>query len=212
MADAPRHPRKPVRAALWLRVSGEGQTTENQRQALMPFGGQLGLEVVREYDVTGSAWKGDQRAALAAALAAAKAGRYQVLLVWKLDRLTRQGGEDLLAILNAFGAAGIQVRSLHDAWLSGPLTHDGKLLGFIEGWRAEGESLLRSQRTRAGLARVRAQGKHIGRPKGAKDKKPGARPREGYKREAARRLLAPAGQYRNSRFARSVRFVDCPAV
>jgi hypothetical protein len=71
-------------------------------------------------------------------------------------------------------------------------------------WRAEGESLLRSQRTRAGLARARAQGKHIGRPKSAKDKDPGKRPREGYKREAAKRLLAGAGQYRNSRYSRAL--------
>lgn len=191
-----------IPAALWLRVSTDDQTTENQRQALAPFAAQLGLTVVREYDVTGSAWRGDQRAALDAALADARAHRYNVLLVWKLDRITRQGGEDLLAILNDFGTAGVTVRSLHDAWLSGPLTHDGKLLGFIEGWRADGESNLRSLRTKAGLARARADGKRIGRPPGKKDKNPGARPREGYKREAARRLLAGEGQYRRSRYVR----------
>jgi len=188
-------------AALLMRRSTEEQSTENQRRALLPFANQLGLRVVCEYDISGSAWKGGHKAALDAALTDARTRRFEWLLVWKLDRLSRQGGEDLLAILNQFGAAGVQVRSLHDPWLSGPLTHDGKLLGFIEGWRAEGESNLRSLRTRAGLARARAQGRHIGRPKGAKDEKPGARPREGYKREAARRLLAGAAQYRRSRYA-----------
>lgn len=43
------------------------------------------------------------------------------------------------------------------------------LLLVIAGWVARMESQRRSERTRAGLARVRASGKILGRPKGAKD-------------------------------------------
>jgi len=43
------------------------------------------------------------------------------------------------------------------------------------------ESQRRSERTKAGLARVRAQGKHLGRPSGSKDKR---------KRRRRQRLIA----------------------
>ncbi len=52
------------------------------------------------------------------------------------------------------------------------------LLLAIAGWVARMESNRRSERTRAGLARAKNQGKRLGRPPGAKDKK--KRSRRGY--------------------------------
>jgi putative DNA-invertase from lambdoid prophage Rac len=45
------------------------------------------------------------------------------------------------------------------------------LLLVITGWVAQMESKRRSERTKAGMARARAAGKHVGRPKGSSDKK-----------------------------------------
>jgi DNA invertase Pin-like site-specific DNA recombinase len=47
----------------------------------------------------------------------------------------------------------------------------GEILYAIAGWVARMESQRRSERTKAGLARVKVQGKSLGRPQGAKDKK-----------------------------------------
>lgn len=52
------------------------------------------------------------------------------------------------------------------------------LLVSIVAWLGRWESQRRSERTRAGLARARAQGKHLGRPMGARDRK--RRRRSGY--------------------------------
>lgn len=41
----------------------------------------------------------------------------------------------------------------------------------LVGWVAKWESQRRSERTRAGLARARAEGKRIGRPPGSKDRR-----------------------------------------
>ncbi len=46
-----------------------------------------------------------------------------------------------------------------------------KLLYALSGWVAKMESQRRSERTKAGLARIKAQGKCLGRPSGSKDKK-----------------------------------------
>ena len=47
----------------------------------------------------------------------------------------------------------------------------GELLYAIAGWVARMESQRRSERTKAGLARVVAQGKKLGRPPGSKDRR-----------------------------------------
>lgn len=47
----------------------------------------------------------------------------------------------------------------------------GELLYAIAGWVARMESQRRSERTKAGLSRAKAQGKRLGRPPGSKDKR-----------------------------------------
>ena len=41
----------------------------------------------------------------------------------------------------------------------------------LTGWVARMESQRRSERTKAGLERAKAQGKHLGRPPGSKDRR-----------------------------------------
>ena len=70
-----------------------------------------------------------------------------------------------------------QVVSLQEPWIEvgGDLLD---LLLAIAGWVARMESQRRSERTKAGLARVKASGKALGRPQGSKDGK--KRKRSGY--------------------------------
>jgi DNA invertase Pin-like site-specific DNA recombinase len=50
------------------------------------------MEITTEYVLDGaSAWKGEHREHLRQALDDARAGRYDVLLVWALDRLSHEG-------------------------------------------------------------------------------------------------------------------------
>ena len=84
-------PRKPRRAALYLRVSRDGQTVENQRLALHAVAEQRGWIIVTEYADEGiSGAKGrDKRPQLDAMLRDAARGRFDVVMAWTLDRIGR---------------------------------------------------------------------------------------------------------------------------
>ncbi len=78
------------RAALYVRVSTREQTTKNQELELRRWADRLGFEVVCVYSETASGARSD-RVALAAVLAAAHRREFDVLLIWSLDRLSREG-------------------------------------------------------------------------------------------------------------------------
>jgi DNA invertase Pin-like site-specific DNA recombinase len=85
------------RAALYLRVSTDGQTTANQRLALEAVAAQRGWTVVGVYEDAGiSGAKGrDQRPGLDNLLTAATRAQFSVVLAWAMDRLGRSLGADV---------------------------------------------------------------------------------------------------------------------
>lgn len=166
-----------MRAAIWARVSTDRQETENQVRQLRELADRRGLEVVEVYYVEASAWKGKHRSDRERALQDARAGRYSVLLVWALDRLAREGPLDTLQVVDRFARLGVQVVSKQEPWTEAAGELRDLLLAIV-GWVARFESARRSERTRAGLERVRAEGKAIGRRAGSRDKQ--RRKRSGY--------------------------------
>ena len=86
--------KKPKRAALYLRVSTDGQTTENQSRALKAVAAQRSWTVVATYDDNGvcGAKGRDQRPGLDAMLTDATRGRFNLVMVWAMDRLGRSLG------------------------------------------------------------------------------------------------------------------------
>ena len=132
---------------------------------------------MRVYTVQESAWKGAHQRALTPLYQDARAGRFQVLLVWALDRLSREGVAATLEIIERLGRYKVKVLSLQESWteVEGPMQ---ELLLSIVAWVARMESNRRSERTKAGLARAVAEGKRLGRPPGAKDGK--KRSKRGY--------------------------------
>jgi putative DNA-invertase from lambdoid prophage Rac len=167
-----------MRAGLWLRVSDSAnQHTDNQLPDLQSLARRRGLEVFTVYTVGESAWKGAHQKMLTQMYQDARLGRFDYLLVWALDRLSREGPQATLEIVHRLGKYGITVVSIQEPWLevSGEMRD---LLLALVGWVARWESQRRSERTKAGLARAVSQGKHLGRPKGSKDGK--RRRRSGY--------------------------------
>ena len=75
-----------------------------------------------------------------------------------------------MSLVHRLGAYGVKVISYQESWTEAP-GELGELLYALTGWVARMESQRRSERTKAGLARAVAQGKKLGRPVGAKDKK-----------------------------------------
>ncbi len=92
------------------------------------------------------------------------------MLVWALDRLSREGALAILSLVNKLSSCGVKVLSYQESWNEAP-GELAELLYALTGWVARMESQRRSERTRAGLAGVKAQGKRLGRPPGSKDKR-----------------------------------------
>jgi len=155
---------KPKRAALYLRVSTDGQTVDNQRLALEAVREQRGWQMVQVYADNGiSGAKGrNQRPGLDALLKDASRGRFDVVMAWALDRL----GRSLLNLLDTLGdleAAGVAL-VLHEQAID-TTTPAGRMFFQITGSFAEFERAMIRSRIRAGLDRAKARGVRLGRPK-----------------------------------------------
>ena len=124
------------------------------------------------YQETESAWKAGHQRELARLLHECGNGRCRVdmVLVWALDRLSREGAAAILNLVNTLKVYGVRVISYQEPWTESP-GEIGEVLYAIAGWVAKMESKRRSERTKAGLERALRQGKRLGRPQGSKDKR-----------------------------------------
>lgn len=149
------------RAALFLRVSTDEQTTATQRPECEALAKARGCDVVATYEETGSGAKRD-RAQLAALLRDAHRGAFETAIVWALDRLGRSM-HDTIETVRRLDRSGVEVLSVREPWLDtgGPAR---ALLLSIFAWVAEQERDRLIERTRAGMERARRAGVPIGRP------------------------------------------------
>jgi DNA invertase Pin-like site-specific DNA recombinase len=149
-------PMKAKRAALYLRVSTDDQTTANQRRELESMCEQRGWTVVATYDDAGiSGSKGrDKRPGLDAALKDAARGKYDVLCAWSVDRLGRSLA-DLVNGLQDLHAAKVDL-FLHQQALD-TTTPAGKAMFGMMGVFAEFERAMIVARVNAGMARAKAE-------------------------------------------------------
>jgi DNA invertase Pin-like site-specific DNA recombinase len=152
------------RAALYLRVSTDGQSTENQRLALEAIAQHCGWQIKHVYEDNGvSGAKGrDKRPGLDTLLCDATRGRFDVVMVWALDRLGRSLA-DLINTLHSLEAARVDL-FLHQQAID-TTTPAGRLFFHVMGAVAEFERGMIQARVHAGLDRARAKGVKLGRPK-----------------------------------------------
>ena len=99
------------KVAILCRVSDPGQQTDNQLGALTAWAERRGFEVAVTYQFQESAWKGAHQKQLSQVYRDARIGKFQVLLVWALDRLSREGPLATLEIVHRLGQSGVQVWS-----------------------------------------------------------------------------------------------------
>lgn len=166
-----------AKVVIYLRVSTGEQMTENQLPPLEEWVSDRGHELVEVYSENEPAWKLGRQRELSRLFSDLPKRKVDICLVWALDRLTREGIARIFELANKFKAHGVQLVSYSESWTeqNGPMAD---LLYAITAWVAEFESKRRSERTLAGLARVKAEGKKLGRPDGSRDKK--NRTRRGY--------------------------------
>ncbi len=139
-----------------------GQDTENQLIELRQFVAQSGWTVTKEYIDHESAKSGD-RAQFQVLLADAGKRKFKGVLVWALDRFTREGIEETFAYIRKLKDSGVDFVSYTEAHFrtTGPA---GELMLAIAAWIAKQERIRIGERTRAGLATARRNGKRLGRP------------------------------------------------
>ena len=193
------------RAVLYLRVSTIEQTTANQERELREVASRMGCEIVKVYKDHGiSGAKGrDKRPAFDALCRDAAQRKFDVVMAWSVDRLGRSL-QDLVGFLSELHAMRIDL-FLHQQGLD-TTTPSGKAMFQMMGVFAEFERAMIQERVRAGLARVRSEGKKLGRPRIAPDlekrilaalKAPGRT--EGVRKIAARFGVDPSTVQRISR-------------
>jgi len=157
-----------VKAVLYVRCSTTQQETDNQRIALEQWAQRRGFEVVATYAENESAWRNGHQRELARLLSDAPKGKFDTVLVWALDRLSRQGALTILSLVNRLQRSGVRVFSYQESWTEVP-GELADLLYSIVAWVAAFESKRLSERTKAGLARSKAQAGKL--PVRGKDKR-----------------------------------------
>ena len=148
-----------MRAALYARVSTVDQEPENQLAELRRYCEARGWTATEFVDrgVSGSK---DRRPALDELIAAAKRRKFDVVVCWRLDRLGRNL-RHLVVLLDELNAMGVSFVSLNEG--IDLMTPAGRLQLHILASLSEFERSRIQERVRAGLARVRAQGRRLGR-------------------------------------------------
>jgi DNA invertase Pin-like site-specific DNA recombinase len=152
------------KVAIYVRVSTDKQTVENQLRELHQIAECRGWEVVHEYHDAGiSGTKGrEARPGLDEMLKDAQRRRFDVVMAWAIDRLGRSL-IDLLGTIQTLEACGVDLYL--DQQAIDTTTPAGKLMFQITGAFAEFERSMIRQRVRAGLKRAVERGSTLGRPK-----------------------------------------------
>ena len=153
---------KPLRAALYARVSTDRQSTENQLRELRQSAERLGWEVFGEFvdrGISGAKGRKD-RPQLDALLKGVARKEFDVVACWSVDRLGRSL-IDLVGMLQELHATGVDLY-LHQQGVN-TTTPAGRALFGMMGVFAEFERGMIQERVRAGMARAKAKGTKSGR-------------------------------------------------
>jgi DNA invertase Pin-like site-specific DNA recombinase len=155
------------RVALYARVStlDKGQDPETQLVQLRGYAQARNFEVITEF-IDYASGTSEDRTQYKLMMAAAKKRKIDVVLVWRYDRFARST-QALVNALKEFQSLGIDFISYQEN--IDTTTPTGELIFHVMASLAQFESSLISQRVKAGMARAKAQGKHIARPPIAKE-------------------------------------------
>ena len=153
---------KTKRAAIYARVSTDGQTTENQLRELRTVAERNGWQIVQEFVDQGiSGAKGrEHRPAFDALWKGSTRREFDVVMVWAVDRLGRSLSH-LVNFLSEIHAKKVDLFIYQQG--VDTTTPAGKALFGMMGVFAEFERSMIQERVKAGIKRVRAKGQRWGR-------------------------------------------------
>lgn len=154
-----------MKVALYSRVSTKdrGQDVENQQRQLRDFAAKQGWTIAYEFSDNMSG-KTSDREQFKKMFIAASQRKFDLLLFWSLDRLSREGALETLQHLQRLTAYGVAYRSFTEPYLDSLGTFRDAIISILA-CLARQERIRLSERTIAGLERARAHGRVGGRPR-----------------------------------------------
>ena len=151
-----------MKAGIYARCSTLDQHTDNQLLELRRYCEARGWTIAKEFVDEGVSGAKERRPALDDLLRDARRRKFDVVVVWSLDRLGRSL-KHLVTLLDDFQALGIVFISLKEGldWTTPAGRLQAQLLAMI----SEFERARIAERVRLGMARAHRDGKHLGRPR-----------------------------------------------
>jgi DNA invertase Pin-like site-specific DNA recombinase len=150
------------KAVIYARVSTNSQECGAQINELREYAKRAKYQVIQEFLDTGHTGKHTRRPAFKKMMELVKKRKINIILVWKLDRLSRSM-KDLVNTVEQLEHYGVDLCSYDNQIdTSSP---GGKLLFHIMGAVAEFEREIISERVKAGLRNAKRKGVKLGRPK-----------------------------------------------
>jgi DNA invertase Pin-like site-specific DNA recombinase len=149
-----------MKTALYARVSTSDQTAEMQLRELREHAARRGWQVVGEYVDTGISGTKASRPELDRLMADVKSGLFEVVAVWKFDRMARSVTH-LLHVLEVLKTHNVEFASLTEAIDTSSAM--GKCMMTVMGAFAELERSTIIERVKTGMRNAKAKGKHVGR-------------------------------------------------
>lgn len=158
-----------MKVALYARVSLEEgkedrryQEPENQLMPLREWAKQQGWEIYKEYVDRGSG-ADPNRPSFREMLHEAMLLRFQKILVWKLDRFSRENLSNVIGRIQKLKERKVGVQSLTESWVNtGEDNPMSELVLAVMSWAANEERRKISERTKAGINRLKAIGQYHG--------------------------------------------------
>ncbi len=151
----------------YIRVSTDKQTTENQRYEILKLADEKKLSVDKWMQETVSGTKKISERKLGALINSMQ--KDDVLLLTELSRLGRSLME-VMSILHILMGKSVKVYTVKERYELGN-NINSKVLAFAFSLSAEIERSMISSRTKEALARIKSEGRKLGRPKGHLSKK-----------------------------------------
>jgi len=159
-----------MKVALYARVSkdeassdGKLQDPENQLQPMRKFCNAMEWVVSEEF-VDRASGGSANRPEFQRMLGRVRQKHFDLILVWALDRFSREGMSNTLSYIKQLRSYNTGLRSLQESWLDTSQEGVAELLLAVMSWVAAEERRKISERTKAGLAKLKAKGVQLGRP------------------------------------------------
>ena len=159
-----------MKVAIYARISkdevasdGSLQDPTNQLIPCRKFCEAMGWEVNQEFIDRASGGSAN-RPEFQRMLNEVRQRHIDLILVWALDRFSREGMTNTLAYIQTLKQYKCGLKSLQESWLDTSQEGVAELLIAIFAWAAKEEKRKISERTKAGLAKLKLKGVKLGRP------------------------------------------------